>query len=37
MSTEQQRKANLKMAWVLAALAALSGLGFFAKTVLLGG
>lgn len=34
--TESQRKANLRMAWVLAAIAAVFGLGFAARIVLFG-
>ena len=35
--TDAQRKANLRTAWVLAALAALFGLGFFVRIALFGG
>ena len=35
--SDAQRKANLRTAWVLAAVAALFGLGFFVRIVLFGG
>jgi hypothetical protein len=35
--TDAQRKANLKAGWALAAVAALFGLAFLAKIVLVGG
>jgi hypothetical protein len=37
MSNELQRKANLRTAWILAALAAVFGLGFFLRIALFGG
>ena len=37
MTTEAQRRANLRTAWILAALAALFGLGFVVRIVLFGG
>jgi hypothetical protein len=37
MVSDTQRKANLKTAWLLAALAALFGVGFFVRIVVLGG
>lgn len=37
MATELQRKANLRMAWTLAAIAAVFGLGFFLRIALFGG
>ncbi|HYN60489.1 MAG TPA: cytochrome oxidase small assembly protein [Rubrivivax sp.] len=37
MVSDAQRKANLKTAWILAALAALFGVGFFVRIVVLGG
>jgi hypothetical protein len=37
MTTELQRNANLRMAWTLAAIAAVFGLGFFLRVVLFGG
>jgi hypothetical protein len=36
MQTEQQRRANLKTGWALAALAALFGIGFFVRIVFFG-
>jgi len=35
--TEQQRKANLRLALILATVALVFGLGFIAKVVVLGG
>jgi hypothetical protein len=35
--TEQQRKANLRLALILATVAVVFGLGFIAKVVVLGG
>ncbi len=37
MSPEQQRKANLRLALILASMALLFGLGFIAKIVFIGG
>ena len=37
MPTEQQRKANLRLALILAAVSLLFGVGFVVKMVLLGG
>ncbi|MBX3644821.1 MAG: cytochrome oxidase small assembly protein [Rubrivivax sp.] len=37
MITDAQHKANLRMAWVLAALAAVFGLGFVVRIVFFGG
>jgi hypothetical protein len=37
MSTDAQRKANLRTAWVLAALAATFGLGFVVRIIVFGG
>ena len=37
MSPEAQRKANLKLAWILAGIALVFGVGFVARMVLLGG
>jgi hypothetical protein len=37
MITDAQRKANLRTAWVLAALAALFAAGFVVRIVLFGG
>jgi hypothetical protein len=34
--SEQQRKANLRLAWTLATIAILLGVGFVAKVVLFG-
>jgi len=36
MHSQAQRKANLRMAWVLAALAAAFGVGFFVRIVVFG-
>ena len=33
---EQQRKANARLAWILASVALIFGLGFVAKILLLG-
>ena len=37
MITDAQRRANLRTAWILAALAAVFGLGFLLRIVLFGG
>jgi hypothetical protein len=37
MVSEQQRRANRRLAWVLASVAAAFGLGFAAKIWMLGG
>ncbi len=37
MHPETQRKANVRLAWILAAIALVFGLGFVARIVLLGG
>ncbi len=37
MTTETQRKANLRMAWILAAIAVVFGLGFVLRIAVLGG
>jgi hypothetical protein len=37
MLSEQQRRANRRLAWVLASVAAAFGLGFAAKIWLIGG
>ncbi|HMO45550.1 MAG TPA: cytochrome oxidase small assembly protein [Rubrivivax sp.] len=37
MTPEAQRKANLRTAWILAALALVFGLGFVVRIVLFGG
>ena len=37
MITDAQRRANLRTAWILAALAAVFGLGFVLRIVLFGG
>jgi hypothetical protein len=37
MSTEPQRKANLRTAWILAAIAIVFGLGFVLRVAVLGG
>ncbi|MBS1179139.1 MAG: hypothetical protein H6R06_3551 [Proteobacteria bacterium] len=37
MSTESQRKANLRTAWILAAIAIVFGLGFVLRVAVLGG
>jgi len=37
MTSDAQRKSNLRTAWILAALAALFGLGFVARIVVFGG
>ncbi|MCU0918942.1 MAG: cytochrome oxidase small assembly protein [Burkholderiaceae bacterium] len=37
MSTESQRRANLRMAWVLAAIAIVFGLGFVLRVAVFGG
>jgi predicted nucleic acid-binding Zn ribbon protein len=37
MSTESQRKSNLRMAWILAAIAVVFGLGFVLRVAVLGG
>ena len=37
MLSEQQRRANRRLAWVLASVAAAFGLGFAAKMWLIGG
>jgi hypothetical protein len=37
MSTESQRRANLRMAWVLAAIAVVFGLGFVLRVAVFGG
>jgi hypothetical protein len=37
MSTESQRKANLRTAWILAAIAVVFGLGFVVRVAVLGG
>jgi len=36
MDSDAQRKANLRMGWILAAIALVFGLGFVARIVLLG-
>jgi hypothetical protein len=36
MHSQAQRKANLRMAWILAALAAAFGVGFFVRIVVFG-
>jgi len=37
MSSETQRKANLRTGWVLAGIAAVFGLGFVVRIVVFGG
>ena len=37
MSTKSQRKANLRTAWILAAIAIVFGLGFVLRVAVLGG
>lgn len=37
MASDTQRRANLRTAWILVALAALFGLGFVVRIVLFGG
>jgi hypothetical protein len=37
MGTEAQRKANLRTGWILAAIAAVFGLGFVARIIVFGG
>jgi hypothetical protein len=37
MNTESQRKANLRTAWILAAIAIVFGLGFVLRVAVLGG
>jgi hypothetical protein len=37
MDSESQRKANLRMAWILAGVAVVFGLGFVLRIVVLGG
>jgi hypothetical protein len=37
MSTESQHKANLRTAWILAAIALLFGAGFVVRIVVFGG
>ena len=37
MTTEQQRKANMRLALILATLAAVLGAGFVAKIIVFGG
>jgi hypothetical protein len=37
MGTEAQRKANLRTGWILAAIAAVFGLGFVARITVFGG
>jgi hypothetical protein len=37
MTTEAQRKANLRTAWILAAMAVVFGLGFVLRIAVLGG
>ena len=36
MDSDAQRKANLRMGWILAAIALVFGLGFVVRIVLLG-
>jgi hypothetical protein len=37
MSTDTQRKANLRTGWILAGLAALFGVGFVVRIMVFGG
>ncbi len=37
MTTDAQRKANLRTAWILAAIGALFGVGFVVRIVVFGG
>jgi hypothetical protein len=37
MNADTQRKANLRTGWILAALAAVFGLGFVARIIVFGG
>jgi hypothetical protein len=37
MPTEQQKKANRRLAWILVSIALVFALGFVAKMVLMGG
>ena len=37
MDADAQRKANVKLAWILAAIALVFGVGFVARVVLFGG
>ena len=36
MATEEQKKANRRLAWILASIALVLGVGFVAKVVLFG-